>query len=165
MSYPALERALYHVLKAGIPIEESLLSDALKTVDWYERAMWKGVRELYDGAISTYEFESLMIDIISNQLRRAWNEGMRELGLNPEEDQTMEGEMFLQNLMAEELVHVGPLAVDIRAEVSLTNPDITQFRNRVQMWANRYNDTVNQAIAFYSNNEHYPSLVEHSSPL
>lgn len=116
----------------------------LKTVDWYERAMWKAVRDLYNSEIGIMEFETAMIDIIQNQLRRAWNEGMRSLGLDPETEMTLLWEMTLQDIMAQELIYVDPLAAEIM-DAALVGENIDQFRARVDLWANRYNDVVNQA--------------------
>ena len=106
--------------------------------------MWSLVKDLYRGDIATFEFESSMIEIIQNQLRRAWNEGMRSLGLDPETDMILLWEMALQDTMAQELVYVDPLAAEI-VYAGQTGGNIEQFRSRVSLWANRYTDVTNQA--------------------
>lgn len=121
----------------------------LKTVNWYDRAMWSAVRDLYNGNIGSMEFETQMIDMIQNQMRRAWNEGMRSLGLDPETDMLPEWDAQLQDIMLSELDYVSPLAQDILQAVHAGDP-VDQFHSRVDMWTNRYNDVVNQAIQMCS---------------
>jgi len=147
MNYPALEATALWCIKNGgeIPVDIlHQLSNLCKTVGWYERAMWGAVRDLYSGDIGIGEFETAMIDIVQNQMRRAWNEGMRSLGLDPEADMILLWEMALQDIMAQELVFVDPLAAEIVAAFH-AGKDVEQFRSRVSVWANRYNDVVNQA--------------------
>ena len=147
MNYPVLKATALWCIQNNIDIPSDIMTGIakiFKTVDWYERAMWSLVKDLYRGEIGIPEFETTMIDIIQNQLRRAWNEGMRSLGLDPEADMILLWEMALQDIMAQELVYVDPLAADIIAAAAIEG-DIEQFRSRVSMWANRYNDVVNQA--------------------
>jgi hypothetical protein len=125
------------------------LTALVKTVNWYDRAMWSAVRDLYNGVIGSMEFETQMIDMIQNQMRRAWNEGIRSLGLDPEIDQTMEGEAQLQEIMLSELDYVGPLAQDILDAMHAGDP-VEPFHSRVDIWTVRYTDVVNQAVQFYS---------------
>jgi hypothetical protein len=40
------------------------------------------VRDLYGDKMSEYQFESAMLDLINQQLRKAWNEGLRANGLD-----------------------------------------------------------------------------------
>jgi len=136
----AAKRAIYAPSDAA-------LTALLKTVDFYFRTMWAATRELYNGEIGAFEFESVMIDLIQNQLRRAWNEGLRSLGLDPATDMTMQMEFALQDIMLNELDHVGPFAQDVLA-AKAAGKDLEPFRARVQMWTNRYNDVVNQAAQF-----------------
>jgi hypothetical protein len=120
------------------------LTATLKTVNFYDRVMWQAVRDLYNGEISTPEFESIMIDLVQNQLRRAWNEGMRSLGLDPETDMLLIWEFALQDIMLQELTYVDPLAADVLAAAAAGLP-VAPFHSRVDIWTNRYNDVVNQA--------------------
>jgi hypothetical protein len=152
MTYPALKATAFWCIQNNVDIPVDILhamADIFKTVDWYNRAMWAAVRDLYNGVISVPEFETIMIDIIQNQLRRAWNEGMRSIGLDPESDMTLLWEMALQDIMASELVYVDPLAAEIVAAFH-NNENVDQFRSRVELWANRYNDVVNQAVQICS---------------
>ena len=147
MNYPVLKATALWCIQNNIDIPSDIMTGIariFKTVDWYERAMWSLVKDLYRGEIGIPEFETTMIDIIQNQLRRAWNEGMRSLGLDPEADMILLWEMALQDIMAQELVYVDPLAYEIVNAAGLGN-DIEQFRSRVSLWANRYTDVTNQA--------------------
>jgi hypothetical protein len=147
MTYPALKATALWCIKNNVEIPADILhglADLFKTVDWYDRAMWAAVKDLYNGVIGIVEFETAMIDMIQNQLRRAWNEGMRSLGLDPETDMLLLWEMALQDIMAQELVYVDPLAADIMS-ASASGELVDKFRSRVSIWTNRYNDVVNQA--------------------
>jgi hypothetical protein len=100
-----------------------------------------------------------MLRLISEQLRKAWNDGMRTLNLDPETDQTEEGEAALQEIMASELDYVGQLAEDIIAAAE-KKESIEQFRARVDIWVSRYEDTKNEAILFYSEKNQRLKWVE-----
>lgn len=121
MNLPALKTAADWCVKHSIIIPDDIVAGLyqhgvdVKTPGYYARVMWEAVRELYAGDIEAYDFEEVMLRLISEQLRKAWNEGMRQLELDPETDQTEEGEAYLQEIMASELDYVGQLAEDIIA--------------------------------------------------
>ena len=151
----ALKAAADWCIKHSIEIPDDVTAGLyqfgidVKTPGYYARVMWESVRELYAGDIEAYDFEEVMLRLISEQLRKAWNEGMRQLDLDPEQDQTEEGEAYLQEIMASELDYVGPLAEEIIA-AGEKKESIEQFRARVDIWVGRYEDTRNEAILFYS---------------
>jgi hypothetical protein len=128
---------------------DAFLTATLKTEGFYQRAMWKATRDLYNGEMGLTAFEDTMIELITGQLRRAWNEGLRTLNLDPQVDQTEEGENFLQDIMLSELSFVDGFADAVLAAARAQEP-IDQFRARVDIWVNRYPDVVNQAIQFYA---------------
>jgi hypothetical protein len=122
---------------------DAWITQALKTVGYYERVMWRLVKDLYGEEVSIYAFEEGMLNLISNQYRRAWNEGMRLTGMSPSAI-TLAMERELQDAMANELNYVRGLVDDvIRARQAGSGFD--PFRSRVEMWANRYNDIRNRA--------------------
>lgn len=156
MNLPALKSAADWCNKHAIEIPDDIVAGLftfgvdVKTPDYYARVMWEAVRELYAGDIEAYDFEEVMLRLISEQLRKAWNEGMRQLELDPETDQTEEGEAYLQEIMASELDYVGQLAEDILAAAE-KQTGTEEFRARVDIWVGRYADTTTEAILFYSN--------------
>ena len=155
MELTALKASADWCIKHNIEIPDDItaglyqLGIDVKTPGYYARVMWEAVRELYAGDIEAYDFEEVMLRLISEQLRKAWNAGMVELNLDPQTDQTEEGEAYLQEIMTSELDYVGPLAEDIIAAAE-KKESIEQFRARVDIWVGRYEDTKNEAILFYS---------------
>lgn len=116
----------------------------VKTVDYYQRVLWGNVRDLYNDKMSEDAFIDDLVRLIDEQLRRAWNQGMRENDLDPERDMTPEWEDHLQEIMTNELDYVETFARDIR-EAADNGEQVDQFRSRVDIWTNRYNEVVNDA--------------------
>lgn len=121
------------------------ITDALKTVGYYARAMWDYVLALYRGKMDGFGFVEKMMALISGQLRRAWNEGMRVNGLDPKEDMTAGWEGLLQGIIADEYNYMVDLGAEIE-KAAIDNAGYDQFRHRIDIWVNRYNDVVNRAI-------------------
>jgi hypothetical protein len=115
---------------------------AFKTYAFYLRVLNGLVVDLYRGDISEAEFVDSMAELIEQQLRRAFNEGMRQNGLDPIEDMTEEWEQAFQNIVANEFQYVDGFA----SEVAGKQGSLAEFQARVQLWANRYDDVVNQAV-------------------
>ena len=130
--------------KGIFPSNDALLTSALKTENYYQRVMWQAVRDMYNGGINSFEFETVMVQLIEGQLRRAWNAGMREIGLDPSVDMTPDFEAELQSIMLNEFEYVPKLVADISEAIALQT-NIDPFKIRVEMWAKRYQDTLNQA--------------------
>lgn len=155
MNLPALKTAADWCVKHSIQIPDDIVAGLyqhgidIKTPGYYARVMWEAVRELYAGDITQFDFEDVMIRLISEQLRKAWNEGMRELDLDPQQDQTEEGEAYLQEIMSGELDYVPQLGQDI-LDAGKAQSGTEEFRARVDIWVGRYEDTKNEAILFYS---------------
>jgi hypothetical protein len=116
----------------------------IKTFDFFQRVLKTDVRRLYSGDISEAQFVDMLAELIPQQLRRAWNEGMRENGLDPEKDMQPEWERRIQNLVADEFRYVDGFAVDI-VKTAKDGGDINALLSRAELWANRYNDTVDRA--------------------
>lgn len=142
-----LATAADHAAKHGIYPSGDLdawLTSALKTSDYYARVMWRAVKDAYNGLLTAYDFETIMLNQISSQFRRGYNDGLRELGLSPS-DMLPEWEAELQDLMAQELTYVKRLMDDIR-EAARNEEGYKQFRNRVDMWARRFEEMKSLAM-------------------
>lgn len=110
-----------------------------KTVDAMFRMIWRAVRELYNNQIGYDAFIDRMSDILPQQLRKAWNAGMRVNGLDPQRDMTPEWEAVYQEYVIGQFAWVDRLASDIvAARVAQSGTDA--LRVRANMWANRYNE-------------------------
>ena len=116
-----------------------------KTYDYYSRTIEGYVRDLYRGDIEEGDFVTQMSELIDSQLTRAWHEGMRENELDPIEEMEPEWQEILDGIILSEYDYVDGFASDIVAARD-EQLDWDPLLSRADMWANRYNDVVNQAI-------------------
>ena len=123
---------------------DAWLTHALKTINYYQRVMWKTVLKYYDQEIGDTEFLDVMIRLIEGQMRRAWNEGMRAVGLDPTTDMKPAWNQMVREAIDNEFNYVLKLGNDIQRAKGL-NQDVDKFRSRVELWVNRYTDIVNRA--------------------
>ncbi len=119
------------------------IQHGIKTADYYLRVLMTWVNDLYNHEVSEDEFIDRMADVIEQQLTRAWNEGMRANGLDPAEDMLPEWQDILTEIIASEYAYVDGFAADIASGKF----SLAQLQARANIWANRYNDVVNRAIA------------------
>ena len=115
----------------------------IKTYDFFLRTLSASVRALWSDRVSEAEFVDRLADLLGQQMRRAWNEGMRDNGLDPAKDMTDEWESILQDLIAEQFGYVDAFAADIVAARGLEGATVDPFIIRADMWANNYTSTVN----------------------
>lgn len=117
------------------------LGYATKTVAYYERVLRGAVLNFYRGSIGSGEFIGIMIDLIEGQFRRAWNEGMRAVGLEPTTDMLPEWELTLKKRINQEFEHVLDFAQAVQDAKDKQTP-IDLLYSRVYLWANRYNEVM-----------------------
>jgi hypothetical protein len=122
-----------------------LVVDATKTVEYFTRVLSGMVRDLYRGDIEEGDFVDRLAQLVQDQLTRAWNEGMRTNDLDPEQDMEPEWQVILDDIIANEYNYVDQFAADIIAARD-EQADWQPLLSRADLWANRYNDVVNQAI-------------------
>lgn len=113
-----------------------------KTALHYEFSLRTAIHNLYEtGDLGAYiDHHSRLIE---EQFNRAWREGLRELGLTPE-DMTQAEVSRLNELIYEEEGYVLDFASEILRARENGDP-VSPFTNRAQTWANRYNSIVNEA--------------------
>lgn len=144
-----IERALTALARAGIVVDAELLERleraGVKTVGYFTDVLETWVRSLYRGKVSEYDFVSKLADLIAQQLRRAWYEGMRLNELDPTTDMTPEYEGELQAIILNEYAYVDAFAHEI-ALAAAKEQSVEPYLLRARMWANRYNDVVNAAV-------------------
>ena len=121
------------------------LDIATKTYEYYSRTISGLIHDLYRGDIEEGDFVTEMADLIQAQLTRAWNEGMRENDLDPQEDMEPEWQEILDNIILGEYDYVDGFAADIVAARDEQLP-WEPLLSRGDIWANRYNDVVNQSV-------------------
>jgi hypothetical protein len=133
-------RRLVDAIKAGI---EWVNENAIKSAEFYARTLTHSTRSYYGGYMEYEDFTSILENLIVGQLRRAWFEGMAENGLSPE-DMIPEWAAQLREAIQSEQDHVPDFALAIET-ARRSQSGVDPLLSRVQMWANRYNDVVNQA--------------------
>lgn len=146
--YPALSKVLQFCIASDIPIPDDLKAElesiGIKTEVHYARVLSRGVRDLYSGRTTADDLLNTMVGLLDTQLRKAWNEGMRANGLDPATEMEPEWEDILQGIIDSEFEHVGQFINDVVAAAQNKEP-IDPLISRAELWANRYNDVVNQA--------------------
>jgi hypothetical protein len=144
---PLLNRAVELVPEVKAHLSERTL-DILKSIGTYDRQLWKYCLDLYrtgDGG----EFLDRFIVAIKNQMTRAWNEGAREVGVEPEEMTDIDLNE-LKAIIDSEYDHVIDLGDAIQRARSGTLDEFRQqFRPRVDLWVARYNDAANRAKVYF----------------
>jgi hypothetical protein len=126
-----------------------------KSIDQYERHLWQACLNFFRGDIDAFGFIDEFATNIENQLTRAWNEGAREVGVEPG-DMTDDDLSELQAIIDSENDHVLDLATAIEDAINNNMPlaDFrTSFRSRVGTWVLRYTDTVNSAKIYFGKKE------------
>lgn len=117
---------------------------AVKTYAFFQRVLSRDVRALYADKITRAEFVDGLADLLEQQMRRAWNEGMRANGRDPARDMTDEWESIFQELVVEQFAFVEQFA-DAIVNGRLAELGVDQFVARADLWANNYTSTVNTA--------------------
>ena len=118
---------------------------AAKTYEYYLSHIKRLVRDLYRGDIAEGDFVTDMADLIEAQLTRAWHEGMRTNDLDPQQDMEDEWAQQLEEIILSEFDYVDQFAADIVSAAENQEP-WDPLLSRAEVWANRYNDVVNQAV-------------------
>lgn len=118
--------------------------NAVKTEGYYARVLDRAVRDLYEGEIDVGEFIDEQIRLIEEQFRRAWNEGMRNVGLDPATDLIDEWEMVLLEKIDAEQEFILDYAEAIMQARQAGDP-VDPLRGRVDLWVNRYPEMTNLA--------------------
>lgn len=122
-----------------------------KTEDTFRRQLWRAALELFRGDIDEFAFIDDYSSSIENQLTRAWNEGARSVDVDPREF-TNEDVAELNRIIANEYDFILRLADDIityRDEGNKIDDFRDKFRGRVELWVNRYRETINNARIWF----------------
>lgn len=143
------------ILEKGTLTEEDADSIAAwlgeyKTYDQYRTRLWAAALRLFHGGRDA-GFLATFARSIDVELTKAWNEGADEIGIAPDEmtDRDMK---VLGKIIANENKYTAGMADDIvQAKDDGMDPDQfeRQFGNRVNVWANRWNDVRNQALLYF----------------
>ncbi len=121
--------------------------DVVKTFAYYVRALRRAVLNFYRMDMDAFEFIDEMVRLIDEQFTRAWNEGAREVGVDPK-DMTDDDLAILERRKIDEQQHILGFASDIET-ARMEQAPITPLYNRVELWANRYNEIKNDAAIHF----------------
>lgn len=139
-----LRRGQVAAIKANVTgLSGHALREALKTEAYYNRALNQAVLDFYRGDIDAGDFIDEMIRLIEGQFGRAWNEGSRDVGVDPKEH-TPEDDAALQERIDQETEHILDYAEAIE-KAKIEGTPVGPLQARVSLWANRYNEIVNEA--------------------
>jgi hypothetical protein len=138
-----------YCLKRGVFPDSNLMCilrgmDAVKSLDFYARTLTRLVKSLYDGNIDQLQFIQVFEDLLKGQMTAAWLDGMAANDLTAD-DMTDEWQAQLDNIIDSENSHVFDFSNDIVAASDLTGEPIDPLLARVDLWAARYTDVMNQA--------------------
>lgn len=122
----------------------------MKTEGAMDRHLWAASLEMFrTGDLSG--FLDVFVDDIRNQLTRAFNEGARDVGMDPGEF-TADDRQHLEIWIQSEYEHVLNLAQAIQ-DLHMSGVTLAEFRDairwRIELWANRYNEVVNEARVWF----------------
>lgn len=118
----------------------------VKTYDEYRSRLWRAMLRLYNGGRDA-SFLATFARTIDQQLTQAWNNGADEVGVAPDEMTRADIEI-LNAIIANENDFITRIAGEIQSDRDdgMTREDFEKkYGARVDLWANRYNETVNRA--------------------
>jgi hypothetical protein len=118
---------------------------AMKSFDDYKGQIYALVTDLFEGVIIESDFVDGMADIIPGNLTDAWNEGMSENGLDPDEDMLPEWQDQIDAMILSEYDYVDGFAAAIAANAGSPEPNLDAVLSRADLWAQRYTDVYNEA--------------------
>lgn len=131
--YPAIITAIKWLSERGV-----------KTEGFMNRAIDNLVKDLYNGEITKDQFDGRMFDLVDDQMRRAFNEGMRLNGLDPVNDMTDAWRAIYQDKTLSQVEFIDKFSKDI-----LNNADqvagYDKLLERADLWSNQYPSMVNEA--------------------
>jgi hypothetical protein len=121
---------------------------SIKTEGTYNRQLWRVTRELFHHEIDEYQFIDDMSGFIDNQFTRAWNQGAREMAVNPNQMQAADL-AELARLIEQERYYMLGLADAILGARDQPDATVAPFRARIDTWSNRYHEIVSQARMWF----------------
>ncbi len=127
-----------------------LVTQALKTQGTYDAHLWSACLEMFRTG-NLAPFLDVFVDEIRNQLTRAFNQGARDVGVDPSEFTAVDLQ-HLESWIQSEYNFVLSLAQVIQ-DLRTTNAGLDKFRTeirwRISLWSNRFNEVVNEARIYF----------------
>lgn len=117
-------------------------------------AVRRAVYALWSGKINKQEFDRQLGDSIDLGLRRAWNEGLRDVGVEPR-NMDMEAQFRISNIVVEQWQHIEGLADWIIENSKENHGLLRDLQLRVSEWSNRYDQTRVEAHLYGPQEQHF----------
>jgi hypothetical protein len=119
---------------------------AFKTYDQYRSRLWSAAVRLFNGGRDA-GFVSTFARTIDVELTKAWNEGAADVGVDP--DEMTDADITIRDaIINNENQFIERIAGEIQDDAA-NGMDRERFDSkygaRIDLWANRYNETVNRA--------------------
>lgn len=146
-----------HEVRKQAYLEFMRHKNAAKSIGAFDRQLWRAALDLFRSG-DEFAFIDDFTTNIDAQLRKAWNEGARELGVDPRDFSEADQEM-IEGIINSEYDHVLGLAqaiVDFRNDPENGGEEFNKrFRSRIDLWVNRYTETVNRAKMHFGGKQRY----------
>lgn len=128
------------------------MSEAIESGGYigYQNAIYAAFYELWSGVLDERTFASTMREIVEMGLRRAWREGMYQVGLDWE-DRTAEEEFTLGEIISEQWSHIDGLSEWLANNTRSKGRLLEDTVYRANMWVNAYQKTYNKAMQMAQN--------------
>ena len=115
-----------------------------KTLEQYTRQLRQYARDYYTGKIGDSAWLDKNLTAITEQINRAWREGMRDAGADPATDFDEEMQAQVEEIIKNEQDHLTNLADLINSQRE-KEAGMDAINSRIDTYTNRYTDVVNQA--------------------
>jgi hypothetical protein len=124
-----------------------LARQGIKTEPYMRHTIEKLVKDLYKENITKDVFDGRMFDLFDEQMRRAFNAGMRANGLDPAVHMTDAWRQIYQDKTLSQVEFIDKFSNDILSgRTSDTSLSAMQpYLDRVDLWSNQYNNMVREA--------------------
>lgn len=131
-------------------LEQAAVIIRLKSMANYRAGLRAAVRGLWNGSFDMLQFYEAMTSAIRRGFTLAWHEGMKEVGLAPE-DMTPEEATQLDNMIIMEREFIFPFGDDIQTNSRENGGKLNPLLARVDKWIARYTNVKNQAMQMAKN--------------
>ena len=136
-----------YMARKGVYYRDAEITELIKTFTGYRNALQRAVYDLYNYRVDELTFVGRVADLITDQLSRAYREGLRAAGHDPKH---MTGAMDLElnSVINSEEFFILEFASEILENRDKDpRPPSTIFMPKIELRAFRYNDVVNMAAA------------------
>jgi hypothetical protein len=121
----------------------------MKTQSQFERMVYSACRDLYNGKIDEYAFIDSLTYAVAEQYERAFNAGLRDNGLDPQ-DAKPEWRDWLEAEIRRQDDFIIRLVEDV-LEARDNESGLDEFKQRAQLWSNRYPEVQSEVTLMSSN--------------